>query len=290
MISILDFLKEKPKHSVERDTFTGVWGDVKRDVYEGKYCRLFLGPPRVIPIQSSRPMWDDSDIWLDPSPFNELLEEFGHSPETDATPEEMLPVFAGRVCYQSFGDKAGRKTARDYLQHIMEVGHYSILEHTHVSFYIDRVPRYWSHEQVRHRHFNYSQLSQRFFVPDKLELVVPPALWQEKNIVREFIDYGEEVGKEYYGRLGNLYDSIGTNTFALKKKSREAARAILPECTETKIVVTGNLRSWYEYLQKRDTPEADASFQEVAKLIRLRLERIAPNVFKETEEEGEGVG
>ena len=265
---------------VEKDTFTGVWGDVSRLVFEGEYCRVFLGKPRVVAIQSTRPFWDSKN---QPSPFRELMEEFGHSPEPDASLEEQVPIFAGRICYQSFGDKAGRKKADEYLNHIMEVGHYSILEHTHVSMYVDRVPRYWSHEQVRHRHFNYSQLSQRFFVPDKVELVIPPALWREKNIEQEFVSYGEEIGKKYFNNLDDLYTSVGTESFSLKKKSREAARAILPECTETKMVITGNLRSWFEYLQKRDSPDADAMFQEVAKLVRIQLQRIAPNVFKPQE-------
>jgi thymidylate synthase (FAD) len=264
----------------EKDTFTGVWGDVTRLVFEGDYCRVFLGKPRVVAIQTSRPLWDTSQH---PSPFRELLEDFDHKVEHDASLEEQVPIFAGRVCYQSFGGKAGRKNAKDYLDHIMEVGHYSILEHSHVSMYVDRVPRYWSHEQVRHRHFNYSQLSQRFFVPDKVELVVPPALWREKGIEEEFIEYGEEIGKRYFNNLDGLYRDIGSGSFALKKKSREAARAILPECTETKMVITGNLRSWLEYLQKRDSPDADAMFQEVAKLVRIQLQRIAPNVFREQE-------
>ena len=110
-----------------------------------------------------------------------------------------------------------------------------------------------------------------------------PALWDEKNIEQEFHEYGESLGKEYFGKLDDLYAAIGSNSFSLKKKSREAARAILPECTETKIVVTGNFRSWYEYLQKRNTPEADATFQEVAKIVQLRLQRVAPHIFKETE-------
>jgi len=265
---------------VEKDTFTGVWGDVSRLVFEGKYSRVFLGKPRVVAIQSSRPLWDGIKY---PSPFRELSDLFNHSIEKDSSLEEQVPIFAGRVCYQSFGEKAGRKSASEYLEHIMEVGHYSILEHSHVSIYVDRVPRYWSHEQVRHRHFNYSQLSQRFFVPDKVELVVPPALWKEERIEQEFLDYGEKVGKEYFDNLAGLYNDFGSDTFSLKKKSREAARAILPECSKTKMVITGNLRSWIEYLQKRDSPDADAMFQEVAKLIRIQLQRISPNVFKSGE-------
>lgn len=272
--------KKKQKSYVEKDLYSEVSDITSRDVYEGKYCRVFMGQPRIIPIQTSRPYWDIKDLT---SPFTELASNVNHRIEYDASPEERVPIFAGRVCYQSFGSKAGRKTADDYINHIMEVGHYSILEHSSVTIYVDRVPRFWSHEQVRHRHFNYSQLSQRFFVPDKVELVIPPALRKEKNIEQEFLDYGEELGKKYFKNLNVLYSSIGSNSFSLKKKSREAARAILPECTETKMVITGNFRSWYEYLQKRNTPDADATFQEVAKIIQLRLQRIAPNIFKETQ-------
>jgi thymidylate synthase (FAD) len=282
MNSFLNLFRGKgsttPKRYTEKDTFTGISGDVSRQVIEGEYCRVFIGKPRIVVLQTSRPLWDKKEI---PSAFRELCGEFGHQIEPDAEPEEQVPVFAGRVCYQSFGDKAGRKTAEEYLQHIMEVGHYSVLEHSHVTMYIDRVPRFWSHEQVRHRHFNYSQLSQRFFVPDKVELVIPPALRGDKKIEEEFLSYGEKVGKEYASRLGDLYDNIGTDSFALKKKSREAARAILPECTETKMVITGNFRTWYEYLQKRHTAEADATFQEVAKLVSIQLQRISPNIFQQ---------
>lgn len=267
------------KH-IESDIYSDTSPITYRTVIEGKYSRIFMGHPRIVPIQTSRPYWDLNEI---PSSFKQLSAEFDHSIEYDATLEEQVPVFAGRVCYQSFGDKAGRKSASEYLEHIMEVGHYSILEHSSVTLYFDRVPRFWSHEQVRHRHFNYSQLSQRFYVPDKVELVIPPALWEEKDIEQEFHEYGESLGKKYFGKLNDLYNLIGTESFSLKKKSREAARAILPECTETKIVVTGNFRSWYEYLQKRNTPEADATFQEVARIVQSRLARIAPHIFKEEE-------
>lgn len=279
MISFLDrlFGGDTPEYTIERDDFPTIGCTTERKVIEGKYSRIFIGPPRVIPIQTSTPSYPFTTSGF--NSFKQLSQMFGHVAEKDAALEEQVPIFAGRVCYQSFGDKAGRKTAEDYLSHIMEVGHYSILEHSYVTMYVDRVPRYWSHEQVRHRHFNYSQLSQRFFVPDKLELVVPPVMWYDPYIEQEFMEYGEKVGKEYYQKLDRLYAANGSDTFALKKKNREAARAILPECTETKMVITGNFRSWLEYLSKRDTPEADAMFQEVAKLVRLRLQNIAPNIF-----------
>ena len=73
---------------------------------------------------------------------------------------EVLAEIAGRVCYMSYGK--GRKTNREFLEHIVEVGHGSVLEHGVWSFLITGVSRSFTHELIRHRHFSYSQLSQRY--------------------------------------------------------------------------------------------------------------------------------
>src|SRR5690242_2070720 len=82
---------------------------------------------------------------------------------TDADGGQALVEFAGRACYQSWS-KPNPKTATNaaYLQHIIDVGHFSVLEHASVSFYITGISRSCTHELIRHRHFSYSQLSQRF--------------------------------------------------------------------------------------------------------------------------------
>ena len=64
-----------------------------------------------------------------------------------------------------------------------------------------------------------------------------------------------------------------------RKQAREAARAVLPNMVETRIVVTGNLRAWHEVIARRTAPDADAEFQEVAGMIREQLQQIAPEVF-----------
>src|SRR2546422_6014184 len=73
---------------------------------------------------------------------------------------EALAEMAGRVCYMSYGK--GRKTNREFIGHIVEVGHGSVLEHAVWSFVITGVSRSFTHELIRHRHFSYSQLSQRY--------------------------------------------------------------------------------------------------------------------------------
>ena len=83
-------------------------------------------------------------------------------PETLGPTGQDLAEFAGRACYQSWHKpNPDTRTNHGYLGHILEVGHESVLEHGTVSVYITGISRSLTHELVRHRHFSYSQESQR---------------------------------------------------------------------------------------------------------------------------------
>src|SRR3954467_15992890 len=96
--------------------------------------------------------------------------------ETDAEGGQALAEFAGRACYQSW-DKPNPATATNegFLRHILEVGHLSVLEHATVTLYVSGISRSVTHELIRHRHFSYSQLSQRY-VPERGAAGVGPAV------------------------------------------------------------------------------------------------------------------
>ena len=96
---------------------------------------------------------------------------------TDADGGQALAEFAGRACYQSWR-KPNPVTATNagYLRHILEVGHLSVLEHGTVSFYLTGVSRSLTHELIRHRHFSYSQLSQRYVPEHDSQVVLPPGI------------------------------------------------------------------------------------------------------------------
>lgn len=97
--------------------------------------------------------------------------------EKPATEPDLIPEIAGRVCYMSFGRKAGRKENDAYLQHILESGHGSVLEHTVFGLLFTNVSRALTHELVRHRAgWSYSQLSQRYVDSSDAAMVLPPAL------------------------------------------------------------------------------------------------------------------
>lgn len=240
--------------------------------------------PTVDIIQKSVPDMQTLARLADNAAFPDV-----HEWEPDAESLEILPIFAGRSCYQSFGSKAGRKTAKDYLGHIMDVGHYSVIEHSSLSFYIQGVSRTFTHELVRHRIASYSQLSQRFVPYDEyLPVVVHPNIWdkatteqERQEIIADHMKIGQNAFEAYRDRLNKLKEAWGYETFAQKKIARETAREILPSCVETKIVVTMNLRSLYEMLSKRDAEGADGQIRKVAGIIHSHVRQAAPHIFGE---------
>lgn len=212
-------------------------------------------------------------------PVDESTEAWERPVVTDA---EALVEYSGRACYRSWSNPGG-KTNAQYIGHILESQHYSVLEHASVSLWITGISRSLSHELVRHRHFSFSQESQRFVPAKDVNFVVPPAMISDAVILRDFTEDCERVVERYGAYLEYLnakfaYLPDGTSK---KKQAREAARAILPNATETRITVSGNLRSWREFLNKRATLAADAEICRLAVRIFRTLEPLAPAVWQD---------
>ena len=213
--------------------------------------------------------------------------------DPDAGDMQQLVEFAGRACYQSF-HKPNPKTARnkDYISRTLHgQAHWSIAEHATATFYITGVSRALTHELIRHRHLSYSQLSQRFVSEEDASIVIPPAARKSKaTVVYGTEDFRDDLDGSLTGALKWWAQDVLLDYEEIvealqgeglpRKQAREAARAVLPNMIETRIVVTGNLRAWHEVIARRTAPDADAEFQQVAGMIRDELQKLAPEVFK----------
>lgn len=106
-----------------------------------------------------------------------------------ATAADTLPEVGGRICYMSFDSpRPGGNEA--YLNHIKEVGHGSVLEHTVIGMIFTGISRSLSHELVRHRAgWAYSQLSQRYVDESVAEYVVPLGVRKEVEAAELFLKY-----------------------------------------------------------------------------------------------------
>ncbi|GAA4247766.1 FAD-dependent thymidylate synthase [Dactylosporangium darangshiense] len=202
--------------------------------------------------------------------------------ETDADGGEALAEFAGRACYQSWS-KPNPATASNagYLRHILEVGHLSVLEHGTVTFYLTGVSRSFTHELVRHRHFSYSQLSQRYVPGREQVMVEPDVIAEDPALHKTFVEASEAALRAYNELLEGLEAKFADveNKTLRRKQARQAARAVLPNAAETRIVVTGNYRAWRHFVAMRASESADVEIREVAVACLRELQRVAPSVF-----------
>jgi thymidylate synthase (FAD) len=209
---------------------------------------------------------------------------------TDADGGPALVEFAGRACYQSWS-KPNPRTATNagYLRHIIDVGHFSVLEHATVSFYITGVSRSCTHELIRHRHFSYSQLSQRYVPEHDSQVVLPPGMEDDSELQEIFTAAADASRSTYAELLTRLeakfkgdepVDRLGA---VRRKQARQAARAVLPNATETRIVVTGNYRAWRHFIAMRASEQADVEIRRLAIACLRQLVDVAPQVFADFE-------
>ena len=202
--------------------------------------------------------------------------DISQSPDIDA---DYLAEFAGRLCYQSW-DRPNPATATNagYLANIIGQQHYSVLEHSSATFYVAGVSRSLSHELVRHRHLSFSQVSQRYVDERNAQVITPPALVSEGDPeLRAYIKGAMGSAQAVYQAIVETLTQRGHS----RKEARQAARSVLPNATETKLVVTGNMRAWRDVIAKRISPHADAEIQLLAQKILAHLKTIAPSTFQD---------
>ena len=146
--------------------------------------------------------------------------------DTEADGGQALAEFAGRACYQSW-EKAVPATATNagFLEHVLTVGHLSVLEHASVTFYLTGISRGAAHELIRHRHFSVSQLSPR--APAQ-GFVAPADLAADQ--VERFAAAVDTAGRAYRDLLADLQSDAGDTPGSVvrRKQARQAAAGLRP--------------------------------------------------------------
>lgn len=217
---------------------------------------------------------------------NRLSEEWEHS----SIPAETISEFGGRICYMSFDNPRPGGT-KAYMENIKEHGHGSVLEHAVWNIAITNVSRSLSHELVRHRAgFGYSQLSQRYVDESVAEYVIPKVIAEDAELRAIWYKAMETVHDAYVALSTRLREKLERG-FAeggripvsmrteLRKNARQAARSVLPNATETKLLVTANARALRHFLEQRGSYHAEDEIRVLAvKLLRL-LKIESPEIF-----------
>ena len=230
----------------------------------------YFTTPEVRLVAYTRPEQGELDHYM--KEYGLVLEDYNLSDP------QFLIEFAGRHCYMAFGDNVGSKSNQDYLHNITDHKHYSVLEHLSFTFLFRGISRGFTHEAVRHRHLSPSQFSTRYCKTKDMCFVIP----QLEDDITEYLAHCQNCITQYSYHYRSIYNKLKQETpqvsiVKLRKKAKGAARSYLPIGMEAPIILSGNLRSWREFVEKRYSKEAETEINQVALQVYQILTKVVPN-------------
>lgn len=191
-----------------------------------------------------------------------------HTPE----PEKTIAM-AARLCYSpsdilQLKKKLNNVSVEKLIRKIVRMGHHSVLEHVSFTFGIEGISRATSHQLVRHRLASYSQQSQRYVVfKDSVNYITPQTIEQNKEALQVFRKITDECFKSYQTLI-----KLGVPV--------EDARYVLPNASETRIMVTMNTRELLHFLKLRGCRRAQWEIRALAMEMLSIVKGIAPIIFE----------
>ena len=169
-----------------------------------------------------------------------------------ATPNPMeVANAAAAICYAK-DDYSPKRVER-----CVRAGHTTVIEHCVVTFLVEGISRSCSHQIVRHRVASYNQESQRYCKYDLKGddwYVTPPSLKDSQTFKNKM----HQAALNYLGDL-----KVGIKP--------EDARYALPEAMKTKLIVTMNARSLYNFLDLRTDKAAQWEIRQLAEEIERQV-------------------
>jgi thymidylate synthase (FAD) len=221
---------------------------------------------------------------VDASVVDRFLGDHGVSWQSDTeVAAEYLTEIAGRLCYLSYAKpRPGGNKA--YLNHILQVGHGSVLEHAVWSFVFSGCSRSLTHELVRHRAgWAYSQLSQRYVDESVAEYVEPDVIANNPELHAlwlESVAHAHQAYVKLVEKLAEQYKEEPDRTLR-RKLARQAARSVLPNATETKIFVTANARALRHFIEMRGSRHAEVEIRKLAIKVLQLMQTESPHLFSD---------
>jgi thymidylate synthase (FAD) len=187
-------------------------------------------------------------------------------------PEKVIAV-AARLCYSPVGvdkleDELSDEDVEKLVRFVIKSGHHSTVEHAHFTFAVEGVSRALTHQLVRHRVASYNQQSQRYVkLKENFEYITPPAIEKDK------------ISKEKYDSLISRIHSLYMDMLEGGIEP-EDARYILPNASETKIIVSMNARELLHFFTVRCCNRAQWEIRELATQMLKMVKKVAPVVFE----------
>ena len=213
------------------------------------------------------------------------------------TPEPELNIAnAARLCYSGatideVREKLTPEKTAAFLDMLSGLGHESPIEHASFTFGIEGVSRALLAQITRHRIASFSVQSQRYVKEDQFEYVTPPEIENDPEAKKVFIE-AMERSQEYYDRLTEELkakhkarlilagEDEKSAERAAEKQAIEDARFVLPNACCTKMIVTMNARSLYNFFSHRCCNRAQWEIRCLAEKMLMLGRDAAPHLCK----------
>ena len=195
------------------------------------------------------------------------VELLAHTPDP-----EVQVARAARLCYygktiDELKEMMTPEKAGELVRKLVAMGHASPIEHVTFTFGIEGVSRALTHQLVRHRIASYSQQSQRYVNGSKFGYVIPPDIEKNPNLAKAYDDFMKNCA--------DFYEALTSNGI-----EQEDARFVLPNACDTKIIVTMNVRSLYNFFQHRCCNRAQWEIRNLAWEMLKICKSVAPVLFE----------
>ena len=219
------------------------------------------------------------------------VEIIAHTPQ----PEKIIAA-AAKLCYSQSGvdgilEGLTEEKTESFINMLVSLGHESPFEHVSFTFGIEGVSRAVLAQITRHRIASFSVQSQRYVNKESFTYIMPPEIEALPEAKEVFLQAMEE-DRKHYMRLAALLKEKHTKTLidggmeeaaaakAAEKMAFEDARSVLPNACDTKIVMTMNVRSLYNFFNLRCCTRAQWEIRALAEEMLRKVKQIAPTLFK----------
>ena len=214
----------------------------------------------------------------------------GHTPE----PEKIVAA-AAKLCYsaqtvEGLMDGLTPEKTEGFLKMLVSMGHESPIEHASFTFAIEGVSRSFLAQITRHRIASYSVQSQRYVRLSPFEYVTPDAVKQDPEALAAY-EAAMQAAADSYEKISDILKEKYAAEFIAKGMSEKTARSkaekiaiedarfVLPNACETKMVVTMNARSLYNFFAHRCCTRAQWEIREVADQMLALVKEVSPILF-----------
>jgi len=168
------------------------------------------------------------------------------------------------------------------LKYCIKNQHWSIFEHAFLTVEINTSLAIAT-QILRHRSFTFQQFSQRYADSTELQLELPiPELRRQdtKNRQNSTDDLPADVSisfnvkiEEHFKQAIEIYQDMLNSGVA-----RESARFVLPQATQTRLYMSGSVRSWIHYIDLRSAHGTQAEHKQIAEQCKCIMASEFPTI------------